>query len=46
MPSPQVMRECSLSPSMVSTRIHGLLRGHSTYRQSLDIFTSDGREID
>ena len=33
-PSPQVMRECSMSPSRVSTSLHGVLRGHSTLLES------------
>ena len=39
-PSPQVMKECSMSPSRVSTSIHGLLNEHSTYIQSRDTLTT------
>ena len=35
-----------MSPSRVSTSIHGLLNGHGTYRQSRDTLTSDGSDMD
>ena len=39
--SPLVMRQCSLSPSRISTYIHGLIKGHDTSRDILVVTWTD-----
>ena len=44
-PSPLLMRECSMSPSNDSTSIHVLFLGHSTYMRLCYTMTSEGSDI-